>query len=94
MSRGSPLIRCVSFAPLLMHSSYAHRHPRERIGRVEAMMEGNAQWRQLDLPQPATSAVQKRRLDPMLRAELTGLLKLLINECVAALAQTKEAADE
>lgn len=57
-------------------------------------MEANAQWRQLDLLQPATSAVQQQRLDPMLRAELTGLLKLLINECVAALAQTKEAADE
>jgi hypothetical protein len=58
------------------------------------MMEGNAQWRRLDLLQPATSAVQQQRLDPMLRAELTGLLKLLINQCVAALAQTKEAADE
>ena len=56
-------------------------------------MEGNAQWRQLDLLQPATSAVQQERLDPKLRTELTGLLKLLINEC-AALAQTKEAADE
>jgi hypothetical protein len=61
---------------------------------VEAMMEGNAQWRQLDLLQPATRAVQQQRLDPMIRGELTGLLKLLINECVATLAQTKEAADE
>jgi hypothetical protein len=58
------------------------------------MMESNAQWRQLDLLQQATSAVQQQRLDPMLRAELAGLLKLLINECVVALAQTKEAANE
>ena len=57
-------------------------------------MESNAQWRQLDLLQQATSVVHPQRLDPMLRAELAGLLKLLINECVAALAQTKEAANE
>lgn len=57
-------------------------------------MEENAQWRQLDLLQLATIVIQQQRLDPMIRTELTGLLKLLINECVAAPAQTKEAANE
>jgi hypothetical protein len=61
---------------------------------VEAMMERHAQWRQLDLLEPATTAIQRQRLDPMMRTELTGLLKLLINECNAALAKAKEADDE
>jgi hypothetical protein len=62
-----------------MHSAYPHRHRRERLGWAEAMMEQHAQWRQLD---------------PMIRAEVTGLLKLLIDECSAALAKAKEATDE
>ena len=33
-------------------------------------------------------------LDPMVRAEVTGLLKLLLDECGAALAKTTEAGDE
>ena len=57
-------------------------------------MEQRAEWRQLDLLALATSAIQRQRLDPMMRAELTGLLKLLINECSAALAKAKETDDE
>jgi hypothetical protein len=58
------------------------------------MMEQHAQWRQLDLLVVATSASQRQRLDPMIRAEVTGLLKLLIDECSAALAKAREATDE
>jgi len=57
-------------------------------------MKRHAQWRQLDLLKLATTAIQRQRLDPMMRAELRGLLKLLINECSAALAKAKEADDE
>ena len=47
-------------------------------------MEQRAEWQQLDLLVLATSAIQRQRLDPMVRAEITGLLKLLIIECSAA----------
>ena len=57
-------------------------------------MKRHAQGRQLDLLKLATTAIQRERLDPMMRTELTGLLKLLINECSAALAKAKEADDE
>ena len=57
-------------------------------------MKRHAQWRQLDLLKLATTAIQRQRLDPMMRAELSGLLKLLINECSAARAKAKEADDE
>ena len=57
-------------------------------------MERHAEWRQLDLLELATTAIQRQRLDPMMRMELTGLLKLLINECSAALGKAKEADDE
>jgi hypothetical protein len=77
-----------------MHSAYPHRHRRERLGWAEAVMEQRAEWRQLDLLVLATSASQHQRLDPMIRAEVTGLLKLLIDECSAALAKAKEATDE
>jgi hypothetical protein len=58
------------------------------------MMKRDIQWRQLDLLKLATTAIQRQRLNPMMRAELTGLLKLLINECSAALAKAKETDDE
>jgi hypothetical protein len=61
---------------------------------LEAMMERHAQWRQLDLLEVASTATQQQRLDPKMRTELTGLLKLLINECIAALAKVKEAGNE
>ena len=57
-------------------------------------MKRHAQWRQLDLLKLATTAIQRQRLDPMIRTELAGLLKLLINECSAAHAKTIEAHDE
>jgi len=57
-------------------------------------MERHAQWRQLDLLEVASPATQQQRLDPKMRTELTGLLKLLINECSAALAKGKEAGNE
>jgi len=77
-----------------MPSTYLHCLCRERVGRVEAMMERHAQWRQLDLLELATTPIQRQWLDPMMRMELTGLLKLLINECSAVLAKAKEANDE
>lgn len=57
-------------------------------------MERYAQWRQLDLLELAMTALQRQRLDPMMRKELANLLKLLINECSATLAKTREADDE
>ena len=57
-------------------------------------MERHAQWRQLDLLEVASTATQQQRLDPKMRTELTGLLKLLINECSAVLAKAKEAGNE
>jgi hypothetical protein len=77
-----------------MPSGYLHCLRRERLGRLEAMMERHAQWRQLDLLEVASTATQQQRLDPKMRTELTGLLKLLINECSAALAKAKEAGNE
>lgn len=52
----------------------------------------HAQWRQLDLLVFANSESQCQRLDPMVRAEVTGLLKLLLDEYSAATAT--EAVDE
>ena len=57
-------------------------------------MEQHPRWRQLDLVVLATSAIQQQRLDPMIRSQVTGLLKLLLNECSAAPATPKEADDE
>jgi hypothetical protein len=42
----------------------------------------------------ATNVIQRQRLDPVARAEIVSLLKLLINECSAALAKAKGADDE
>jgi hypothetical protein len=52
----------------------------------------HAQSRQLDLVVLAISELQCRRLDQMTRAEVTGLLKLLLDECSAD--KTTEATDE
>lgn len=52
----------------------------------------HAQWRQLDLLVLANNETQFQRLDPMVHAEVTGLLKLLLDECSAA--NATEAADE
>ena len=57
-------------------------------------MEQHARWRQLDLVVLAKSAIEHQRLDSTVRSEVTGLLKLLINECSAASATAKEADDE
>ena len=57
-------------------------------------MEQHARWRQLDLVVLAKSAIEHQRLDSTVRSEVTGLLKLLINECSAAPATAKEADDE
>jgi len=74
-----------------MHSAYHHLFPQKRLGWAKAMMEEHAEWRQLDL---LVRACQRQRLDPMVRMEVTSLLKLLLDECSAALAKAKEAADE
>jgi hypothetical protein len=50
--------------------------------------------RQLDLLAFTRRAIQHQRLDPMLRLEVTVLLKLLLNECSAARAKVQEANDE
>ena len=52
----------------------------------------HAQRLQLDLLVFANRETQSQRLDPMVRAEITGLLKLLLDECSAA--NATEAADE
>ncbi|MBO0756206.1 MAG: hypothetical protein J2P54_10115 [Bradyrhizobiaceae bacterium] len=57
-------------------------------------MERPAQERQLDLLELAASVIQRKRLDPITRAETVSLLKLLLNECSTALAKTSEVADE
>jgi hypothetical protein len=54
----------------------------------------HAQWRQLDLLVFASSETRCQRLDAMVRAEVTGLLKLLLDECGAAVAKAMEATDE
>jgi len=77
-----------------MRSAYLHCLRRGRLGQVETMMERHIQGRQLDLLELASTAIQRQRLDPMMRTEVTGLLKLLINECSAPLAKAKEADDE
>jgi hypothetical protein len=75
-----------------MHSSYLHRLRRKRLGFAEATVkqQQHAQWRQLDLLVLANKT-QFQRLDPI-RAEVTGLLKLLLDECSTA--NATEAADE
>lgn len=50
------------------------------------------QWRQL--LELTTTAIRDQRLDPKVRSEVTGLLKLLLDECSAALAKTREANNE
>jgi hypothetical protein len=57
------------------------------------MMQWQAQWRQLDLLELATNASRKR-LDPVARAEVISLLKLLLNEHRAVRAEAKGAGDE
>jgi hypothetical protein len=61
---------------------------------VEAMtLQQQPQWRQLDLLELATKA-SRQRLDPVARAEVISLLKLLLNEHRAVRAETKGADDE
>ena len=57
-------------------------------------MERHVQSQQLDLLGLTTNAIQRQRLDPIVRVEIVSLLKLLINECSAALAKAKGADDE
>jgi hypothetical protein len=57
-------------------------------------MKRHVQWRQLNLLELATSAVQRQQLDPIVRAEIVSLLKQLFNNDSAAIAKTSEAADE
>jgi hypothetical protein len=54
----------------------------------------HAQARQLDLLVLASKETRYQQLDAVTRAEVTGLLKLLLDECSAALAKATEAADE
>jgi hypothetical protein len=54
----------------------------------------HARWRQLDLLVLANSESRCQRLEVTVRAEVTGLLKLLLDECSATLAKAKGADDE
>ena len=51
-------------------------------------------WRQLDLLVRIPGVSKQQKLDPLVRAEVTGLLKLLLNECSAALAPKAPEADD
>ena len=53
------------------------------------MLQLQPRWRQLDLLEFATSESQNR-LDPMVRAEVISLLKLLLNELRAARADANQ----
>jgi hypothetical protein len=57
-------------------------------------MERHVQSQQLDLLELTTNAIQRQRLDPVIRAEIVSLLKVLINEYGAALAKAKGADNE
>ena len=54
----------------------------------------HAQARQLDLLVLVRRETRYQQLDAVTRAEVTGLLKLLLDECSAALAKATEAADD
>jgi hypothetical protein len=56
------------------------------------MME--QRWRQLDLLVRIPDIRQQQKLDPLVRAEVACLLKLLLNECSAALAPKAPEADD
>ncbi|MGY4167630.1 MULTISPECIES: hypothetical protein [Bradyrhizobium] len=56
------------------------------------MME--QQLRQLDLAAVTAGTVQHQRLDPLIRLEVTSLLKLLLDECSTARAKVTEADNE
>jgi hypothetical protein len=53
------------------------------------VMEQHTQCQQLDLLELAASAIRRQRLDPIARAEIVSLLKLLLNECSATLANAE-----
>lgn len=58
-------------------------------------MERDERWWQPDLLVHSKGAtIQDRRLDALNRAEVTRLLRLLLNECVAGAARVMEAANE
>ena len=57
-------------------------------------MEQQARWRQLDLLVVDKSAIQRQRLAPLTRLEITKLLELLLDECVIGAVSAKEPAHE
>jgi hypothetical protein len=57
-------------------------------------MQQQTSWRQLNLLGVAQEANQLRQLDPTSRADITALLKRLLNECVGPRALAEEADDE
>ncbi len=67
---------------------------RELRRLVQLVSQQHAQGRQLNLLVLARRNTRYQRLDAVARAEVTGLLKLLLDECSAALAKATEAADE
>lgn len=87
-----PWIRYTNFAASLMHSAYRRHRRLERVGRLEVMME--QRWRQLDLLAITAGTVQHQRLDPLVRLEVTSLLKLLLDECSTARPKAPEADNE
>ncbi len=51
-------------------------------------------WRQLDLLAITAGTVQHQRLDPLVRLEVTSLLKLLLDACSTARPKVPEADNE
>ena len=57
-------------------------------------MQQKTPWRQLNLLETAQEATQLQQLDPASRAEITALLKQLLNECIAHAVLAEEVEDE
>jgi hypothetical protein len=57
-------------------------------------MERHRRWRQLDLLMLDKRVTQLQRLEALSRSEITNLLRLLLNECVAGEANVKEPDNE
>jgi hypothetical protein len=57
-------------------------------------MQQKTPWRQLNLLETAQEATQLQQLDPAGRAEITALLKQLLNECIAHAVLAEEVEDE
>jgi hypothetical protein len=72
-----------SFAVSSEDIVYPRRHRQKRIVKMEAMMELNVQWRQLELlMNNDEEVIRSQRLKALDQTEITILLTLLLAECV------------